>query len=110
MKFVKYAQDVREKMFEAISSDDDDFIGFKVQKKKKKKKKERKSYNYFSSRLKDLAGMYPWCMIVGSSGEGMVLPQEGSRGFGRAPGTTERERLCIVQHARQKFKLKLVPQ
>ncbi|GFX01056.1 uncharacterized protein TNCV_4580221 [Trichonephila clavipes] len=25
---------------------------------------------------KDLAGMYPLCMIVGSSDQGMVLPQE----------------------------------
>ncbi|GFX05444.1 uncharacterized protein TNCV_1007661 [Trichonephila clavipes] len=25
---------------------------------------------------KDLAGMYPLCMIVGSNGQGMVLPQE----------------------------------
>ncbi|GBN66271.1 hypothetical protein AVEN_232778-1 [Araneus ventricosus] len=47
---------------------------------------------------KDLAGIYPLCMIVGRSGQGKVLPQED-----RVPGgTTEREdrrvRLMAVEH------------
>ncbi|GBN85764.1 hypothetical protein AVEN_84072-1 [Araneus ventricosus] len=65
---------------------------------------------------KDLAGMYPLCMIVDSSGQGKVLPQEDRvpgghvallRGKTAVFGVWLRR---VVLRLRQKFELQLAPQ
>ncbi|GFW56428.1 uncharacterized protein TNCV_2089351 [Trichonephila clavipes] len=57
----------------------------------------------------DLAGMYPLCMIVGSSGQGVVLPQEDRVPGGHAALLSGKTAIfgvrlwCIVLRLRQKF-------